>query len=149
MPSRSTLEKVATEFLTKFDENVDEPAEEAEVCEQVHEVQVATSSAKTYAESLQEEIDLETAPKSYDNSLQNKKSLQTEMSLFESTNQRGESLSFLHLILKNISPTSVGCEQGFSLAGNIVTKARARLADQTIDDLCFEKSYYLKEHLYK
>ena len=105
-------------------EDVDEP-EEIEVCEQVHEVQVTT--AKTYAQSLQEEIDLETAPKSYDNSLQSKKSLQTEMSLFESTNQRGESLAFLHLTLKNISPTSVACEQGFSLAGNIITRSRARL----------------------
>ena len=146
MPSRSTLEKVATKILTELYEDVDEP-EEVEVCEQVHEVQVTT--AKTYAQSLQEEIDLETAPKSYDNSLQSKKSLQTEMSLFESTNQRGESLAFLHLTLKNISPTSVACEQGFSLAGNIITTERARLNDQTIDDLCFEKSYYLKEHLYK
>ena len=94
-------------------------------------------------------VDLETTPKSYDNSLQSKKTLQKEMSLFENTNQRGESLAFLHLTLKNISPSSVACEQGFSLAGNIITKSRSRLNDQTIDDLCFEKSYYLKEHFYK
>ena len=44
---------------------------------------------------------------------------------------------------------SVYCEQAFSFAGNIVTKSRSKLSDETIDDLCFEKSYFLKEHLYK
>ena len=28
-------------------------------------------------------------------------------------------------------------------------KSRSRLTDQTIDDMCFEKSYFLKKHLYK
>ena len=99
------------------------------------------------AKSLQEDIDKETAPKSQ-NSLPSKKSLQTEMHLFETTNQKGDSLTKLE-ILKNIAPSSVACESAFSLAGNIITQSRSRLSDQTIDDLCFEKSYYLKEHLYK
>ena len=41
---------------------------------------------------------------------------------------------------------SVYCEQAFSFAGNIVTKSRSKLSDETIDDLCFEKSYFLKEN---
>ena len=82
-------------------------------------------------------------------SLQTKKTLQTEMNLFENTGQRSDSLKFLLLILKNIAPTSIACEKGFSLAGNIISKLRARLGDGTIDDLCFEKSYFLKEYFYK
>lgn len=62
MPSRATLEKVASDLLKQFYGKSDEP-EELEVCEEeVNEV----TSAKTYAESLQEEIEMETAPKSYD-----------------------------------------------------------------------------------
>ena len=96
---------------------------------------------------MQEEIDKETAPKSQ-NSLPSKKSLQTEMHLFETTNQKGDSLTKLEF-LKNIVPTSVACESAFGLAGNIITRSRARLTDDAIDDLCFEKSYFLKENFYK
>ena len=71
------------------------------------------------------------------------------MHLFETTNQKGYySLTKLE-ILKNIAPTSVACESAFSLAGNIITRSRARLTDDAIDDLCFEKSYFLKENFYK
>ena len=123
MPSRSTLEKLATEILTELYDDVDEP-EEIEV-EQVHTVSATNTTAKTYAQSLQEDIDKETAPKSQ-NSLPSKKSLQTEMHLFETTNQKGDSLTKLE-ILKNIAPTSVACESAFGLAGNIITRSRARL----------------------
>ena len=58
-------------------------------------------------------------------------------------------LGKLFLILKNIAPTSVASEQSFSISGHIISRCRARLGDETIDDLCFEKSYFLKEHFYK
>ena len=48
---------------------------------------------------------------------------------------------------RNIAPTSVFSEQAFSIAGNLITKYRNRLSDQSIDDLCFEKGYFLKEGL--
>ena len=59
MPSRSTLEKEAYTLLQQFFDHKELDDEETEV-----EVQeVSTSTAKTYAESLQEDIDTETAPK--------------------------------------------------------------------------------------
>ena len=144
MPSRSTLEKEAYSLLQQFFDHKELDDEETEV-----EVQeVSTSTAKTYAESLQEDIDTETAPKTADNFLHTKNSLQTEMKLFETTYERGESLKNLQLMLKNIAPTSHACEQSFSLSGNIITKSRSRLSDGSIDDLCFEKSFFLKKHLY-
>ena len=63
MPSRATLEKVASDLLKQYYGKSDE-LEESEVCEE--EQNEVTTSAKTYAESLQEEIEMETAPKSYD-----------------------------------------------------------------------------------
>ena len=125
----------------------EENAKQINEVEQVHTVSATNTTAKTYAQSLQEEIEKETAPKSQ-NSLPSKKSLQTEMHLFETTNQKGDSLTKLE-ILKNIAPTSVACESAFGLAGNIITRSRARLTDDAIDDLCFEKSYFLKENFYK
>ena len=67
------------------------------------------------------------------------------MAFYEATNIRGPNLENLNLVLKNISPTSVLSEQAFSIAGNLVTKYRNRLSDQAIDDLTFEKGYFLKE----
>ena len=65
------------------------------------------------------------------------------MRLFETTYERGESLKKLHLMLKNIAPMSHACEQSFSLSGNIITKLRSRISDETIDDdLCFEKYFF-------
>ena len=105
--------------------------------------------AKTYAQSLQEEIEKETAPKSYDYEVPNTKNLQSEMALFENTNRRGDNLEKLNLVLRNISPTSVYCEQAFSIATSFITKLRSRLSDQSIDDLQFEKGYFAKESYYK
>ena len=48
----------------------------------------------------------------------------------------------LYIILKNIAPTSVSSEQAFSVAGSFVPNRRSRLSDESIDDLCFEKSYF-------
>ena len=77
------------------------------------------------------------------------KNLQTEMALFENTNRSGDNLEKLNLVLRNIAPTSVACEQAFSIAGSIVTKIRSRLDNQSIDDLQFEKGYFAKESYYK
>jgi len=48
----------------------------------------------------------------------------------------------LYIILKNIAPTSVSSEQAFSVAGSFVPNRRSRLSVESIDDLCFEKSYF-------
>ena len=150
MPPRATLENVAIGLLKELYEVENESDEELEVDEQVDKVQPIV---KTYAQSLQEEIERETAPKTFNKDLQSKKSLltalRTEMNLFENTNQKGEYLGFLNLILKNISPTSVACESSFSIAGNMIPKSRSHLSDGAIDDLCFEQAYFGKEHLYK
>ena len=44
--------------------------------------------------------------------------------------------------LKGIVPTSVESERVFSTVGNIVTKVRSSLGDETVDALCFLKCYY-------
>ena len=87
--------------------------------------------------------------KSYDYEVPTTKNLQTEMALFENTNRRGDNLEKLNLVLRNISPTSVYCEQAFSIATSFITKLRSRLCDQSLDDLQFVKGYFAKESYYK
>ena len=141
MPSRYILEKTATKFLEELYQHVDEP--EIEVFQQVDEI----PTAKTFAQDLEDEIARETTTPSYSDGQITKKSLQTEMALFEATGgkQRGENLEKLYLALKNIAPTSIASEQAFSIASNFVPQIRSLLSDQSIDNLCFEKSYFAKE----
>jgi hypothetical protein len=44
--------------------------------------------------------------------------------------------------LMTIQPTSVDAERAFSDAGAVVTKFRTQLNDNTIDKLCFLRSYF-------
>ena len=55
----------------------------------------------------------------------------------------------MYIILKNIAPTSVSSEQAFSVAGSFVPNRRLRLSDESIDDLCFEKSYFDNNGYYR
>ena len=59
-------------------------------------------------------------------------------------NENGVFFNFFAWGNKEVS--SVVREHAFNLSGNIISKLRARLNDGTIDYLCFEKSYFLKEH---
>ena len=97
---------------------------------------------------MQQEIDRKTAPKTSED-VSIKKSLKSEMALFEATNgkQKGECLQKVELVVKNISPTSIYCEQAFSISSNFITQKRSLLSDQAIDDLCFEKGYFANEGL--
>lgn len=142
MPTRNELEKLATQLLNKLygEEELETESEE--------EDDVKVSTADTWAESLQADIEKGTNPITT-NTPPTKKSLQAEMALFEATNVMGKNLEKLFLVLKNIAPTSVASEQAFSISGNFVTKLRSQLSDGSIDDLCFEKGYFAKEGLYK
>ena len=44
--------------------------------------------------------------------------------------------------LKGIVATSVESERVFSTVGNIVTKVRSRLNDDTVDAMCFLKCHF-------
>ena len=65
-----------------------------------------------------------------------------EFSVIESTRKCISNLETLFQCLKIIQPTSVESEQVFSACGLFVTNLRSSLNDNTIDTLCFLKSYY-------
>ena len=65
-----------------------------------------------------------------------------EFSVFESTRKCISNLETLFQCLKTIQPTSFESERAFSACGLFVTKLRSSLNDNTIDTLCFLKSYY-------
>ena len=140
MPSRYKIEKTATDLLQELFGEAESP--EVEVFEtEVREVQ----TVKTFAQNLQEKIEMKTTPAKACEIVPSKKSLKSEMALFEATNQKGELLQKLFLVLKNISPTSIFSEQAFSISASFIPKVRSKLSDQAIDDLCFEKGYFANE----
>ena len=70
------------------------------------------------------------------------KSLNKEFSVFESTKKHTSNLETLFQCLKTIQPLSFESAQAFSACELFVTKLRSSLNDNTIDTLCFLKSYY-------
>lgn len=66
-----------------------------------------------------------------------------EVETFLSFGTLGNLLKKIHEILSSIKPTSVESERAFSSAGLFVTKIRSRLGDDSIDSLCFLKSYLM------
>lgn len=64
------------------------------------------------------------------------------MVLFEQNFQRGYYLEKTYKNLLSIKPTSVESERAFSAAGQVCSKLRSRLNDDTLDTLCFLRSYF-------
>lgn len=85
--------------------------------------------AKTYSINTKKQKDFE-------------KILKKEMTAYESEGVRGKYLSFIHEYLLTIKPTSVEAERAFSAAGYICSSIRSRLADDTINTICFLRSFF-------
>ena len=137
MPTADELEKTACELLFDL---FGEVHDETEVLE-TDTTQPETVTGLSFKERMKKKI-AEGIQGVKSNGPPTKKSLQSELSHFENTKQRGEILTKLYMVLKNIAPTSVASEQAFSIAGNFVPSRRSRLSDESIDDLCFEKAYF-------
>ncbi|CAH0560586.1 unnamed protein product [Brassicogethes aeneus] len=85
--------------------------------------------AKTYSINAEKEKDFE-------------KILKKEMIAYESEGDRGKYLPFIYEYLLTIKPTSVEAERAFSAAGYICSSIRSRLADDTINTICFLRSFF-------
>lgn len=68
--------------------------------------------------------------------------IKTEMSVFETSGVRGRCLQLVYSYLLAIPPTSIEAEHAFSAAGLLCTKVRSRLGDDTLDKLCFLRTFY-------
>lgn len=68
--------------------------------------------------------------------------IKKEMDLFECGGTRGRFLQFAYNCFATLLPTSVESERAFSAAGYIATDIRCRLADETINTLCFLRSHF-------
>jgi hAT family C-terminal dimerisation region len=73
------------------------------------------------------------------------KVIRQEMTLFENGGNRGRHLKLVYDYLLSIPPTSVEAERAFSASGVICSRLRTRLGDETLDALCFLRSYFQKQ----
>ena len=65
-----------------------------------------------------------------------------ELDLFRKKGTKSKNLTLVSEALDTIPPTSMESERAFSAAGLFITKIRSRLADDTLDSLCFIRSYF-------
>jgi len=72
------------------------------------------------------------------------KVIRQEMTLFENGGTRGRYLQLAYDYIMSIPPTSVEAERAFSAAGIVCSRLRTRLGDETLDSLCFLRSYFQK-----
>ena len=72
------------------------------------------------------------------------KSIKAEMAAFEATGDKFPNLQNVHKGLLTIKPSSVSSERAFSISGTFVSKRRAKLSNDRVDDLCFSKDFYEK-----
>ena len=70
--------------------------------------------------------------------------IKNEMDFFRKTGTKSKHIRLLLEALDSIPPISVESERAFSAAGLFITKIRSRLGDDTLDSLCFLKSYFRK-----
>lgn len=73
------------------------------------------------------------------------KIIQKELNLFEASKQLPPNLKTIYGALSTIKPTSIESERIFSDVGNICTKKKASMSDDTIDTLSFLKSFFRAE----
>jgi len=85
-----------------------------------------------------------TPPSDADRQLQ--AAIKTEMALFSTTGHRGRCLQQAFDCLMTVPATSVEAERAFSAAGILCSKLRSSLGDNTLDTLCFLRSYYRDSH---
>lgn len=70
--------------------------------------------------------------------------INAKLQLFEINGTKGPHLTFIYTSMMSIPGTSVESERAFSSAGYFCTKFRSRLSDDTLDVLCFLRSYFQK-----
>ena len=81
-----------------------------------------------------------TRPSDADRQLQ--ATMKTEMTLFSTTGHCGGCLQQAFDCLMTVPATSVEAEIAFSAAWILCSKLRSSLGDNTLDTLCFLRSYY-------
>ena len=70
--------------------------------------------------------------------------IKREFAIFEATGQRPLCLERVYKAASTLPPTSVEAERAFSAAGLFVSKVRASLSDESVDNLCFLRNYLKK-----
>lgn len=64
------------------------------------------------------------------------------MRLLEGGGGRGRYLTKAYEYLRGVKPTSIESERAFSSAGYLCPKIRCRMNDNTLDNLCFLRTYF-------
>lgn len=140
--SKTTIISMIAALVKHYD-NTSSSESEAEI-----EVAEEPTSTRSLREKLQQAIDDENNAKIRSKTLTPKDLsgvLKKELVNFEINGKRGPNLERCYIDLTTIPPTSVESERVFSGCGKIVTKIRSSLNDESLDLMCFLRSYFKSE----
>lgn len=139
---RSSLEEVLLNIFTRSQnvENVDNEVEILPFIEEDTEIICGTDFEEIYnQESIAMERQGNIAQPKTTGRLTG---LKSEMLAFDNTGIKGKILKYCYTSLLSVPATSVEPERNFSAAGNIVTKLRTKLSDESIKDILMLKSFF-------
>ena len=135
------MQKKAKELLHRLFPN---QSDQDDKCQVVSDQNTKIVQEKTISEKLEnfiQELTYVTSKK-----LPNISSfIDKEFNVFAATEVRTPNLELLYNTLLTIPPTSVEAERAFSAAELFITKLRSRLSDNSIDALCFLRTYYIQK----
>lgn len=142
LTSRNEIYKMANELLSRMFSN------SARVDINVENVDIQNENRREHL-SLQEELNLsilesvaDIKPSNNDVTRCKRMTMKQEFNMFQATGERTPNLQLLRDALSTIKPTSTQNERNFSIATDFVSKKRTRLSSETLDALCFLKSYF-------
>lgn len=142
MPNRRKIRKFILKILRQVEQASSEIGTESELNEPSSSVSQGTlSSAENDIYAKVEALKQKRAivPSTLEESLDN------EMERYEQSDVKGPLLEKMLLITKTLRPTTCDCERAFSVAGYFCSRLRSKLDDESLNTLCFLKSYF-KNH---
>ena len=143
MPTKSHIKLAMLSLIGKIKESVEPEGDDSVADEPTFQNKRNPSEEMDFYQKLEAKKMKPSTPKpSLD------KLLALEMSTFDKTGQKGPLLQKNLLITQTIRPTSCDCERAFSIAGYFCSKLRSRLSDESLNSLCFLKSYFNNHYLH-
>lgn len=146
MPKKNLMRQEMTKILKQVIKDHNENVEPASEDDSVNSDLLSLQTNLTLKEELEMQILQEKEDYfkkiNFRREADYEKTLKKEMSSYEIEGVRGKNLSLMYDFLITVKPTSVEAERAFSAAGYICNSLRSRLGDNTINTICFLRSFF-------
>ena len=149
MSTRSEIYKLAKNISYRISppKNSDDQRATTSTASQSEIIVIEESVAADEEATLQQQINLsimESLKEFQDKNVDQLGTLVKELKIFETNGKKTQNLQHILDAVLTIKPTLTQNERNFSVATDFVTKKRTKMADETLNALCFLKNYFKK-----